>query len=83
VGVRENDAVALVNKVLYELGSEEVEAVNAIAGERCSPHPHGFPDSMCSPTGCGGQATPAPQGVNRGHDSRRLVSSQTRWRQVV
>ncbi len=49
VGVRENDAVALVNKVLYELGSEEVEAVNAIAGERCSPHPHVFSDRMMRP----------------------------------
>ncbi|WP_341996723.1 Xaa-Pro peptidase family protein [Microbacterium sp. LWH7-1.2] len=49
VGVRENDAVALVNRVLYELGSEEVEAVNAIAGERCSPHPHVFSDRMMRP----------------------------------
>src|SRR5207302_7362596 len=38
-GFRENECVALVNKVLYELGSEHVEGVNAISGERCSPHP--------------------------------------------
>src|SRR5882724_2748009 len=38
-GVRENDCVALVNRVLYEMGSEFVEGVNAISGERCSPHP--------------------------------------------
>jgi Xaa-Pro aminopeptidase len=43
-GVRENDCVALVNKVLYEMGSEFVEGVNAISGERCSPHPHVFTD---------------------------------------
>jgi Xaa-Pro dipeptidase len=45
-GVRENDCVALVNKRLYEYGSEEVEAVNAISGERCSPHPHVFSDRV-------------------------------------
>ena len=45
-GVRENQCVALVNRLLYELGSEEVEAVNAISGERCSPHPHVFSDRL-------------------------------------
>jgi Xaa-Pro dipeptidase len=49
VGVRENDCVALVNQVLYERGSEEVEAVNAISGERCSPHPHVFSDRTIRP----------------------------------
>ena len=39
-GVRENECVGLVSKVLYDLGSEYVEGVNAISGERCSPHPH-------------------------------------------
>jgi Xaa-Pro aminopeptidase len=48
-GFRENDAVALVNKVLFELGSEHVEGVNAISGERCSPHPHVFTDRMLRP----------------------------------
>ena len=48
-GIRENDCVALVNKVLYELGSEHVEGVNAISGERCSPHPHVFTDRMLRP----------------------------------
>ena len=48
-GFRENDGVALVNKVLYELGSEHVEGVNAISGERCSPHPHVFTDRMLRP----------------------------------
>ena len=36
-GMRENEAVGLVSKVLYDLGSEYVEAVNAISGERCNP----------------------------------------------
>jgi Xaa-Pro aminopeptidase len=48
-GIRENDCVALVNKVLFELGSEHVEGVNAISGERCSPHPHVFTDRMLRP----------------------------------
>ncbi|MGA9100583.1 MAG: aminopeptidase P family protein, partial [Aeromicrobium sp.] len=39
-GIRENEIVALVNKRLYEMGSDQVEAVNAISGERCNPHPH-------------------------------------------
>src|ERR671923_12752 len=34
-GVRENECVGLVSKVLYDLGSEHVEGVNAISCERC------------------------------------------------
>lgn len=48
-GVRENECVALVNQYLYEHGSEEVEAVNAISGERCAPHPHVFSDRLIRP----------------------------------
>ena len=48
-GVRENDGVALVNKVLYELGSEHVEGVNAISGERTNPHPHNYSDRILRP----------------------------------
>ncbi len=48
-GVRENDMVALVNRYLYERGSDEVEAVNSISGERCSPHPHVFSDRVIRP----------------------------------
>ena len=48
-GIRESDCVALVNKKLYELGSEHVEGVNAISGERCSPHPHVFSDRHLRP----------------------------------
>ena len=43
-GMSENECVGLVSKVLYDLGSEHVEGVNAISGERCSPHPHVFAD---------------------------------------
>jgi Xaa-Pro aminopeptidase len=48
-GMRENDAVGLVSQKLYELGSEYVEAVNAISGERCNPHPHVFSDRVLRP----------------------------------
>jgi len=48
-GMRENQAVGLVSKVLYDLGSEYVEAVNAISGERCNPHPHVFSDRVLRP----------------------------------
>jgi Xaa-Pro dipeptidase len=48
-GVRENDCVGLVSKVLYGLGSEYVEGVNAISGERCSPHPHVYSDRLLRP----------------------------------
>lgn len=48
-GARENECVGLVSKVLYDLGSEHVEGVNAISGERCSPHPHVFSDRALRP----------------------------------
>ena len=48
-GVRENDLVAEVNKFLYTHGSDDVEAINAISGERCNPHPHNFTDRMLRP----------------------------------
>ena len=48
-GMTENQCVGLVSKVLYDLGSEHVEGVNAISGERCSPHPHVFADRNLRP----------------------------------
>jgi Xaa-Pro aminopeptidase len=48
-GVRENETVGLVAKTLYDLGSEYVEGVNAISGERCSPHPHVYSDRIIRP----------------------------------
>jgi Xaa-Pro aminopeptidase len=48
-GVRENECVGLVSKTLYDMGSEHVEGVNAISGERCSPHPHVFSDRALRP----------------------------------
>jgi Xaa-Pro dipeptidase len=48
-GVRENEIVALATKRLYEMGSDCVEAINSISGERCSPHPHNFTDRLIRP----------------------------------
>jgi Xaa-Pro dipeptidase len=48
-GVRENDIVARANEMLYRLGSDDVEAINAISGERCNPHPHNFTDRILRP----------------------------------
>jgi Xaa-Pro dipeptidase len=48
-GIRENEIVALASKRLYELGSDQVEAINAVSGERCNPHPHNFTDKIIRP----------------------------------
>jgi Xaa-Pro aminopeptidase len=48
-GVRENECVGLVARTLYDLGSEFVEGVNAISGERCAPHPHVYSDRIVRP----------------------------------
>jgi len=48
-GIRENELVALANKQLYDMGSDDVEAINAVSGERCSPHPHVFSDRLIRP----------------------------------
>ncbi len=48
-GVRESEIVALATKELYDKGSDDVEAINAVSGERCSPHPHNFTDRLIRP----------------------------------
>ncbi len=48
-GIRENEIVGAVNEFLYGAGSDDVEAINAVSGERCSPHPHNFSDRMIRP----------------------------------
>jgi len=48
-GVKESTIVANANRFLYEHGSDDVEAINAISGERCNPHPHNFTDRMVRP----------------------------------
>ena len=48
-GIRESELVAKVTKFLLDLGSEHVENINAVSGERCSPHPHVFSDRIIRP----------------------------------
>lgn len=48
-GLSENEAVGIVANKLYALGSEHVEGVNAISGERCNPHPHVYSDRILRP----------------------------------
>jgi len=48
-GLTENQVVASAMKTLFELGSEHVEAINAISGDRCNPHPHTFADRLLRP----------------------------------
>jgi len=48
-GIKESELVGEANRVLYAMGSEFVEGVNAISGERCSPHPHVFSDRYLRP----------------------------------
>jgi Xaa-Pro dipeptidase len=31
------------------MGSDQVEAINAVSGERCNPHPHNFSDRLIRP----------------------------------
>jgi Xaa-Pro aminopeptidase len=48
-GVREHEIVARAMQLLFELGSEQVEAINAVSGDRCNPHPHVFSDRLLRP----------------------------------
>lgn len=48
-GVREHEVVARAMAMLFELGSEQVEAINAVSGDRCNPHPHVFSDRLLRP----------------------------------
>jgi Xaa-Pro aminopeptidase len=48
-GIREHEIVAEAQRLLFELGSEQVEAINAVSGDRCNPHPHVFSDRLLRP----------------------------------
>jgi len=48
-GITENEVVARAMQLLFELGSEHVEAINAISGDRTYPHPHTFADRLLRP----------------------------------
>src|SRR5438067_9805720 len=48
-GVKESEIVWLATGRLYEMGSDCVESINSISGERCNPHPHNFTDRLIRP----------------------------------
>jgi Xaa-Pro aminopeptidase len=48
-GITESHIVAEAQRLLFELGSEQVEAINAVSGDRCNPHPHVFSDRLLRP----------------------------------
>ena len=48
-GITESEVVADAQRLLFELGSEQVEAINAVSGDRCIPHPHVFSDRLLRP----------------------------------
>jgi Xaa-Pro aminopeptidase len=48
-GIREHEIVAQAMRLLFELGSEQVEAINAVSGDRCNPHPHVYSDRLIRP----------------------------------
>jgi Xaa-Pro aminopeptidase len=48
-GIRESELVADVTRFLFDLGSEHGDNINAVSGERCSPHPHVFSDRIIRP----------------------------------
>jgi Xaa-Pro dipeptidase len=48
-GVRESELVSEVTGLLFDMGSEHVDNINAVSGERCSPHPHVFSDRLIRP----------------------------------
>src|SRR3954449_5401425 len=48
-GVYEHEIVARAHQLLFEMGSEHVEAINAVSGDRCIPHPHIFSDRLLRP----------------------------------
>jgi Xaa-Pro aminopeptidase len=48
-GVYEHQIVARAHQLLFEMGSEQVEAINAVSGDRCNPHPHVYSDRLLRP----------------------------------
>jgi len=48
-GVYEHEIVGRAHQLLFEMGSDQVEAINAVSGDRCNPHPHVFSDRLLRP----------------------------------
>jgi Xaa-Pro dipeptidase len=48
-GIRENEVSALMRNTMYQLGTEEIQNINVITGNRAYPHPHDFSDRIIRP----------------------------------
>jgi Xaa-Pro dipeptidase len=48
-GVKESDVSGMMRNVMYRLGSEEIQNINVITGNRAHPHPHDFSDRIIRP----------------------------------
>jgi Xaa-Pro aminopeptidase len=48
-GMRESEVSGLMRNVMYELGTEEIQNINVITGNRAHPHPHDFSDRIIRP----------------------------------
>lgn len=48
-GIKESDVSGMMRNVMYQLGSEEVQNINVITGNRAHPHPHDFSDRIIRP----------------------------------
>ncbi len=48
-GISENQIVAIAHQTLYNMGSDLVECVNVVSGERTNPHPHLASDRVVRP----------------------------------
>ena len=48
-GIRENEISAFMRNTMYQLGTEEIQNINVITGNRAYPHPHDFSDRIIRP----------------------------------
>lgn len=48
-GVKESEVSGMMRNVMYRLGSEEIQNINVITGNRAHPHPHDFSDRIIRP----------------------------------
>ena len=72
-GIRESQLVANATKFLFDLGSEHVDNINAVSGERCSPTP------TSSATGSSGPATrPSSTSSRRSSATRPATTGRSR-----
>ena len=48
-GIKESDISGMMRNCMYRLGTEEIQNINVITGNRAHPHPHDFSDRIIRP----------------------------------